>query len=66
LAEACLLLNWNDLPVERDPSKTEYKSYGGYGGYGWDDYDYDYSNRLRINKWNKRVESRTDKVFFCG
>ena len=68
LAEACLLLNWNDLPVERDPSKTEYKSYGGYGGYdgyGWDDYDYDYSNRSRINKWNKRVESRTDKVFFA-
>lgn len=47
LAEACLKVDWNRLPVERDPSKTEYRSYGSYGGYGeyggspgWDDYDY--------------------------
>jgi hypothetical protein len=43
LALACIKVNWNDLPVERDPSKTEYKSYGGYGAYGnryWDDDDY--------------------------
>jgi hypothetical protein len=47
LAEACLKVDWSGLPVERDPSKTEYRSYGSYGGYGeyggspgWDDYDY--------------------------
>lgn len=52
LAEACLKVDWNSLPVERDPSQTEYKSYGGYGrGYGgWnhdssDWYDYYYGSR---------------------
>lgn len=34
LAEACLLVDWENLVTRRDPSKTEYKSYGGrYGGY---------------------------------
>jgi hypothetical protein len=41
LAEACTKIDWNTLPVERDPSKVEYSSYGGYGRWGgWDDYDY--------------------------
>jgi len=48
LAEACLKVNWNELPVERDPSTTEYKSYnsygGGWGSPGWDD-DYSYYGR---------------------
>lgn len=45
LAEACLKVDWNGLPVERDFTKTEYKSYGSsYGSaYGWDDWDDDYS-----------------------
>lgn len=66
LAEACLKVDWNGLPVERDPSKTEYKSYGGYGGYGWDawdDYDYGYSAPSRWN-WNKKAEAKTEKVWF--
>lgn len=66
LAEACLKVDWNGLPVDRDPSKTEYKSYGGYGGYGWDawdDYDYGYSSTSRWN-WNKKAEAKTDKVWF--
>lgn len=32
LAQACLKVDWNSLPVERDPSKVEYS----YSGYGWD------------------------------
>jgi len=65
LAEACLLVDWNGLPVDRDPSKTEYKSYGGYGGYGWDAWDdyYGYSSSSRINSW-KKPEAKTDKVWF--
>jgi hypothetical protein len=46
LAKACVKVDWGNLPVERDPSITEYKSYGGYSrGYygGWDDYNDDYS-----------------------
>ena len=66
LAEACLKVDWNSLPVERDPSKTEYKSYGGYGGYGWDawdDYDY-YPSNSRWGNTTKKYEPRTDKVWF--
>jgi hypothetical protein len=66
LAEACLLVDWNSLPVERDPSKTEYKSYGGYSGYdgGWDDYDYGYSSRGLANNRSFTKEPRTEKVWF--
>jgi hypothetical protein len=71
LAEACLKVDWNGLPVERDPSKTEYKTYGGYGGdsrYGWDawdDYDYYPSNsRWGNNTTTKKYEPKTDKVWF--
>ena len=65
LAEACLLVDWNSLPVERDFTKTEYKSYGGYSGYdgGWDDYDYGYSSRLSNNR-SFTKEPRTEKVWF--
>jgi len=75
LAEACLKVDWNSLPVERDPSKTEYKSYGY--GYGWDDYDlgwsYDksygsqaksYNSTLSNTTFLKKDESRTEKVWF--
>ena len=68
LAQACLLVDWNSLPVERDPSKTEYKSYGGgYSGYGhgWDDdYDYGYSSRGLSNNRSFTKEPRTEKVWF--
>ena len=67
LAEACLLVDWNGLPVDRDPSKTEYKSYGG--GYGWDEWDDYYSGGgVGASRWNnnitKKYEPRTDKVWF--
>jgi len=70
LAEACLKVDWNSLPVERDPSKTEYKSYGSYGRYSgydgdWDDYDYGYSsyNRSFTNK-TFDTKPKTEKVWF--
>ena len=69
LAEACLKVDWNSLPVERDPSKTEYKSYGGgYSSYyGWDDYDYDYGyssySKGITSSWNKDVK-KTEKIWF--
>lgn len=65
LAQACLKVDWNNLPVDRDPSKTEYKSYGyGYGAWDWDDYDYGYSGYSKgITNWNKDVK-KTDKVWF--
>ena len=51
LAKASALVDWESLPVERDPSKVEYRDYGygsygssysGYSRYGWDDDDWDY------------------------
>jgi len=46
LAEAVLLVDWESLPISRDPSKVEYSYSGyGYGGWGgWDD-DYYYGSR---------------------
>lgn len=55
LAKACCKVDWNSLPVKRDPSKTEYRSYGrGYygGAYGYDDWDYGYGGRSRWSGWN--------------
>ncbi len=47
LAVACTKVDWNSLPVERDPSKVEYRSYGSYGG-GWDwEDDYYYGSRFK-------------------
>lgn len=69
LAEACLKVNWSDLPVKRDPSVTEYKSYGSYGGYygGWDDdyyggYGVGYG-RGGYSNWNSNVK-KTENVWF--
>jgi hypothetical protein len=73
LAEACLKVDWNGLPVERDPSKTEYKSYyngWGYSSYnsGWD-YGYDYSGGGYSNGNGKITKStwktkENEKVWF--
>ena len=41
LAEACLKVDWNSLPVERDPSKVEYSDYyDDWYGYGYNRHDY--------------------------
>jgi hypothetical protein len=72
LAEACCKVDWNALPVERDPSKTEYKSYGRggyYGGWDDDDYDYGYSSRNSgMSDWRKNNNSfntpkKNEKVY---
>ena len=61
LADACLKVDWNSLPVERDPSKTEYKSYTP----GYCDYDYyDYGNYGSKSRWNKKIEPKSDKSWF--
>ena len=74
LAEACLKVDWNGLPVERDPSVTEYKSYGSGWGYpGWDD-DYYYGSRYgsrqsgysTYNNWGSitKPKTKTDNIWF--
>lgn len=66
LAEACLKIDWTSLPVERDPSKTEYKSYSHYGSYSsysdsFDDYSYGWSS---YNRETKTFKPKTEKVWF--
>ena len=76
LAEACLKVDWNSLPVERDPSKTEYRTYGGWGDYpGWDDdyyaggYGYSRSQvkgYSTYNNWGSitKPKTKTENVWF--
>lgn len=56
LAVACLTVDWNGLPVDRDPSKVEYDSYGSYGWGGWDD---DYSGRYNTGNYSGKKENIT-------
>ncbi len=35
LGNACLKVDWENLPVKRDPSKTEYRTYNNYYNNGW-------------------------------
>jgi len=70
LAKACNQINWESLPVSRDPSKYEYSNYSYYRGYGWgdsDDWDdYGYGNRSgTINRAVTTVTpAETDESIF--
>lgn len=68
LAIAATKLDWGKLPVERDPSKTEYKTYS-YSNYNeWDDYDSGYGARS-YGSYNNRTATKpvtTKKWFFDG
>jgi hypothetical protein len=79
LAKACLKVNWNDLPAERDYTKTEWKSYTNthnnyhsnyYNNinsrYAYDDYgDYEYERAYGYNtKKPKQPEKKTEKLYF--
>jgi hypothetical protein len=74
LAKACVEVKWDELPVERDPSKTEYRSYG-YGRYygGWDDWEDNYftNEYYAGRKYKSNFDSekynntkKTEKVYF--
>ncbi|NBP58012.1 M28 family peptidase [bacterium] len=65
LAKACEFVSWDELPVERDPSKVEYREYAGsyysrsYGGGAWGDDDYyTYSSPV------KKDVSYEEKIWF--
>jgi len=58
LAEACLKVDWNNLPVERDPASVEY-SYGDWGGYygggRYNTYDDFYSSPVKVTPKESKV-----------
>jgi hypothetical protein len=68
LAVACLSVNWNELPVDRDPAKVEYDDwYGGtsYGwGPGWDD-DY-YDSRYNTGNYSGKKENIVALAYAYG
>jgi len=67
LAEAVLLVDWESLPISRDPSKVEYSdSYGYGGGYGggWNNWsDYDHSGYSSYSGKSRQV-STDENVWF--
>lgn len=73
LANACLKIDWANLPVERDPSKIEYKSYGydkvEYSRWqNYDEYDdYYESSSSYWKSFNEKITKKkkeNDKVWF--
>lgn len=64
LAEACIKIDWNSLPVKRDPSVTEYSDYYGYGwgssSKSYSTYD-DYHDYQEDRYYTKNKE---EKIFF--
>ena len=67
LAKACLSINWNELPVERDPSKSEYSwtSYYDYDyGYGVGDNYGNYDGSVSYTKTKKSNDDYIDNIWF--
>jgi hypothetical protein len=64
LAEAVLLVDWESLPISRDPSKVEYSS-SGYGwGSSWDDDDYNFnSSRYTGGTTTKKVVNYDETIW---
>lgn len=71
LAVACTKVDWIGLPVERDPSKVEYKSYGygAWGGYDDGYYGSSYGSRYGSSYGNSSTTTsyntkRTENIWF--
>lgn len=69
LAESCLKIDWNSLPVERDPSVVDYKSYGNnWNSPGWDDYDVSGYSRgySTYNNWGSitKPKKKNELIWF--
>jgi Peptidase family M28 len=68
LAKAAVLVDWESLPISRDPSKIEYSSYSGYsyGGYSsrWDDWDGAYSSGISAPSTTIYGQSYQENIWF--
>ncbi len=70
LAEACLKIDWDNLPTVRDPKVTEYKSSSKYSSNSYSRYDYgnyggtDYGkkkkkkNKNKVRSWEREEMSK--------
>jgi hypothetical protein len=70
LAKSCTKIDWCSLPVKRDPSETEYRSYGGYSNDSYkryydsnSDWGYSYSETGGKTSY-KTLSLKTEKINF--
>ena len=71
LCSTVIKVDWESLSVERDPSVSDYKSYGGYGYWPGGDDEYDeYGYYFRDNSrysykptWERQRETEKDEVY---
>lgn len=81
LAEACIKVDWENLPTKRDPKSNEWEdySYPTYGrkDYAYDEYDYgnyggdsmgygDSMSELHSNRTSKSKKTRRSKKYYDG
>jgi len=62
LAEACTKVDWESLPVKRNPNEREYKGWGSYGQYDRYGYHDDWHGSFDLNTGSrKRKRNRRSK-----
>ena len=67
LAKTCCLVDWESLPIERDYTKKEYRSYSNYGysNYGYSNYnDSDDWDEYYGNSYSNRNKPKEEKKYF--
>lgn len=65
LANACLMVNWDNLPIHRDPSEVEYKdTFNSFNDYIVNYDDYNISNRKVKVKRNRRSKQVHKNVYY--
>lgn len=79
LSEACVLVDWESLSTKRDPSITEYKSYGNWSGKSYSTYDDfydedvndfgdnfndDYSSKKKRKRRRKKSSYKKGRTYF--
>ena len=66
LAKACIKVDWESLPLERDPSKYEYRSYNYAYGYGWGDWEDEWDEYYGVNRksYSTPVVSSDETCYF--
>ena len=68
LAVACTKVDWNSLPVKRDPSKVEYKNYNPfYRGQcynSYEDFDDYYNDEYYLEQKKYRKKSKRERIWF--
>lgn len=63
LSDAMCKIDWETLPIKRDPSKVEYRSYGSSyrSNYEWDDDDYYGRGRTSSSNWGRNNTTQSRK-----